>query len=304
MICLIIFGVVVFGIFFLIEWKIAKYPVIPLRIFKKWAALSALGVASTHGFAFVAAAYFLPFYFQTVLGASPISSAVWFLPLALVLALSTILTGTSVKKTGHYIELIIGGMAFATLGFGLFINLRSYKSWPRLILFQIIAALGLGPNFQAPLIAMQTNVTPSDIATGTATFGFTRNISSTMSIVIGGVIIQNQVLNHAAQFREAGIPQNIIDVVSAGSAGSANAIAGQLSDTQRSLVRDTITDGLSKMWIFYTCLLFVGLLSSLGIGRVELSKQHEEHKTGLVNEENNRLANEKRNPDQEERAEI
>ncbi len=110
-------------------------------------------------------------------------------------------------------------------------------------------------------------------------------------------------LNHAAQFTKAGIPQNIIDVVSAGSASSINAVAGQLSDAQLSLVRDAVMDGLSKMWIFYTCLLFVGLLSSLGIGRVELSKQHEEHQTGLANEEANRLANEKRNPDQE-RAEI
>ena len=75
-ICLIVFGLVAFGVFFLIEWKLARYPVIPLRIFKQKSALAALGVASTHGFAFVSVAYFLPYYFQVALGASPITSAV------------------------------------------------------------------------------------------------------------------------------------------------------------------------------------------------------------------------------------
>lgn len=68
-------------------------------------------------------------------------------------------------------------------------------------------------------------------------------------------------------------------------------------------MRDVVTDSLSKMWIFYTCWLFIGLLSSLGIGRVELSTQHEEHQTGLITEEANRHANEKKESDQE-KAEI
>ena len=201
------------------------------------------------------------------------------------------MTGMFVQKTGHYVVLIIGGMTFATLGFGLFIDLQPYKSWPRIIVFQIIVAVGLGPNFQAPLIAMQTNVTPSDIASGTATFGFTRNLSSAISIVIGGVIIQNRMLAHAAQFRQAGIPQRIIDLVAGGS-GSSNAIYDQLTGLQRELVRREVTESLSKTWIFNTCMLFVGLLSSLGIGRKELEKKHEEHKTGLKTEEANRAANE------------
>ena len=295
-VCLIVFGALAFGIFFGIEWKIAKYPVIPLRIFKKGATLAALAVASTHGFAFVAAAYFLPFYFQNALGASPIESALWVLPLALVLALFSAITGAFIKKTGHYHELIVGGMAFATIGFGLFINLQQYKSWPRIVMFQMIAAAGLGPNFQAPLIAIQTNITPSDIATGTATFFFTRNLSSAISVIIGGVIIQNQMLSYGGRFRNAGISQQAIDSVAAGSIDS---IADQLSEVQRNLITGALTESLSKMWIFYTCLLFVGTLASLGIGRSELSKQHQRHKTGLGTEETNRLANEKDGSDQE-----
>ncbi|KAM3068359.1 hypothetical protein ACMFMG_009496 [Clarireedia jacksonii] len=289
-ICLLVFSVFTFGIFFLVQWKVAKYPLIPLRLFKRRDRLAVLGVASTHGFAFVSVAYFLPFYFQTVLGATPILSAVWFLPLALVLASLSIITGTFIMKTGIYVELIWVGLALATLGFGLLIDLPAYRSWPRIVIFQIIAALGLGPNFQAPLIAMQSKVTPSDTAVGTATFGFTRNLSSSMSVVIGGVIIQNRVQSHAAKFAAAGISQSVINKVVSGSAGSAGAIRS-LTASQRGVVRAALADSLSKMWIFYTCMLFLGLLFSFGIGRTTLSKKHEDYKTGLETEEANRLAN-------------
>lgn len=62
----------------------------------------------------------------------------------------SISTGLLINKTGHYLELIIGGMLFATLGFGLFINLQPYTSWPRIILFHIITAIGLGPQLPGP----------------------------------------------------------------------------------------------------------------------------------------------------------
>ena len=49
----------------------------------------------------------------------------------------------------------------------------------------------------------------------------------------------------------------------------------------RTLVQDAVIDCLSTMWIFYICMLFVGLLAILCIGRTELCKRYEEHKAGL-----------------------
>jgi hypothetical protein len=50
------------------------------------------------------------------------------------------------------------------------------------------------------------------------------------------------------------------------------------------------------MWIFFTCVLFVGLLVSPAIGVTKLSKVHKEYKTGLDTEEKNRLANARKVP--------
>ncbi len=48
-ICLIIFGLVMGVLFFLNEWKLARHPVMPLRLFKRSSNIAALVVCFSHG---------------------------------------------------------------------------------------------------------------------------------------------------------------------------------------------------------------------------------------------------------------
>jgi hypothetical protein len=134
-------------------------------------------------------------------------SGVLILPIAIMQSCSGIVCGFIIRKTGkrqhsspelrnsnqlgRYLELIWIGMAVMTLGFGLFIDLSVNFSLPKIVIFQLIAGLGVGLVFQSPLIAFQSLVAPANIATATATFGFIRNIGCSMSIVLGGVLFQN-----------------------------------------------------------------------------------------------------------------
>lgn len=156
--CLIIFGAVVIGLFFMIEWRVAPYPLMPLDLFSKRSNLAALGTCFLHAFVFIAGNYFLPLYFQAVLGATPILSGVYLLPQAIALSFMSIFTGIFIKKTGLYLPLIWLGMVMMTLGFGLFIDFDVNSPWSKIIVYQIIAGIGVGPNFQAPLIALQSLV--------------------------------------------------------------------------------------------------------------------------------------------------
>lgn len=155
-ICLIIFGAITLGLFLLVEHSVAPYPLMPLEIFSKRHNLATLAVCFFHSFVFISASYFLPLYFQAVLGATPILSGVYLLPTALSLSFCSAATGIIIRKTGDYRTLIWLGMALMTLGFGLFIDIDAHSSWAKLILYQIVAGLGVGPNFQAPLIALQS----------------------------------------------------------------------------------------------------------------------------------------------------
>jgi hypothetical protein len=79
------------------------------------------------------------------------------------------------------------GLAITTLGFGLFIDLPLSATRSKIFLYQIVAGM---VKFLILLswLYVQTLVKPGDIATATATFFFTRILSTSVSVVIGSVV--------------------------------------------------------------------------------------------------------------------
>lgn len=284
-ICLIIFGLIVIGLFFINEWKFAKYPVMPLRIFKYRSNICSLMICFIHGMVFIAGAFFLPLYFQAVFGASPILSGVYLFPYVLSLSITSAVTGIFIKNTGQYLPAIWFGMTVMTLGFGLFIDLPSSRhSWARIIIYQIIAGTGAGPNFQSPLIALQTKVHPKDIASATALFGFVRNLATAMAVVIGGVIFQNGMSNREASLSVT-VGERVAIELGGGGAGASTTLVQDLPAEQRAAASKAYTDSLKMMWVFFTSIAAVGIAVSLMIDRHKLSKQHALQKTGLAEQE-------------------
>ncbi|KAI2775670.1 MFS general substrate transporter [Daldinia loculata] len=287
-ICLIVFGVVTVGLYVLIEWKVAKYPITPLRLFQSTSNIASFGIAYIHGAIFIAHLYYLPLYFQAVLGASPIMSGVYLLPVAVTLCVVSSLTGVYISKSGRYRPPIYLGFVLMILGTGLYINLQDYPSWPRIIIYQIIAGVGIGPIFQAPIVAVFSLTKPADIASAAATLLFRRDIATAMSVVFGGVIFQNRM---AAQSGEivAALPSDKATQVIGGEASGALNIIPTLPQDQRRVVVGVYNESLRAEWIFYTALGVVGMFLSLLISKQVLSREHKIHKTGLETQEAARL---------------
>ncbi|OKL56896.1 hypothetical protein UA08_08045 [Talaromyces atroroseus] len=283
-ICLIVFGIVTYGVFYLIEWKVAKYPTIPMRLFKTRQNIVVFAVCFCHSCVFISGSYYMPLYFQSILLASPILSGVYTLPQVLSLSVVSAGTGFFIRKVGRYREAIWIGLAFMTLGYGLFIDLKPYKSWPRIIIYQLIAGAGVGPNFQSPLVALQANVHPSDMATATATFGFIRQIAAAIAMVIGGVIYQN-VFAQQKPHLEAILGTSLTSQLPDSMAGGDTSLLKSLPTDQRDAVQSAMTFALSRAWIFYTAMGGVGLVLGFFIKHIELNKSHAIAKTGLEAQE-------------------
>ncbi|KAF9735758.1 hypothetical protein PMIN04_010506 [Paraphaeosphaeria minitans] len=290
-ICLIVFGVITIGLFFFVEHRVAPYPLMPLALFSKRSNLAALGTCFFHAFVFISGSYFLPLYFQAVLGATPIFSGVYLLPTALSLSVLSAFTGVFIRKTGQYLPCIWFGMVFIVAGFGTFIDLGVHSSWAKIIIFQIIAGIGVGPNFQSPLIALQSLVPKRDIATATATFGFVRNLGSAISIVVGSVVFQNEMISKQPMLREA-LGDQTAAAFGGGSAGANVGLIQTLPDNEKEIARQAFSEALSTMWILYVCFAAAGLAVSFLITRNVLSKQHEETKTGIEEEKKRRVERE------------
>ena len=283
-ICLIIFGVLTASLFIASEWKLAKYPIMPLRIFKDRSNIASIGVCFCHGYVFIAASYYLPLYFQAVLGARPLLSGVYLLPYALSFSVTTVGAGIIIKKTGKYLPPLWCGLTLMTLGFGLFIDLPSSHYWPKIILYQLVAGLGVGLNFQSPLLSLQSMVKPGDIGTATATFFFTRVFSTAISVVIGGVVFQNRMQEHLPLLVAALGPQTA-NALSGGAADSSVGILAQLPAPQMKVARMAFYESLRSMWIMYVAFAVLGIGASAFIRNQKLSRNHTVTKTGLKEEE-------------------
>jgi hypothetical protein len=207
-------------------------------------------------------------------------SGVYLLPTALSLAFTSIGTGVFIKKTGLFLPPMYVGMFLMCLGYGLYINYSANSSWAKIIVYQIIAGLGIGPIFQSPIIALQAHINPRDIGTATATLGFVRQLATSTSVVIGEVVFQNQMKKYSGQLTQVLGPA-LAQQLGGGSAGANTQIIDKLPANQKTIVRQDFAASLQKMWIMYCVVAFVGLLCVVLVRRKELSKQHEETKTGI-----------------------
>ena len=282
--CLIIFGAVLIGLFFLAEWKYAKYPIMPLRLFRDPSNRAAYGVCFLFGVVFIGQSYYLPLYFQTVLGLSPILSGITLFALVIPLSFTSIASGIIMRKTGRYQEVIWISGAFLCLGSGLLINLPAHTNWPKVIAYQVVAGLGTGPLFQSPLIALQSHLKGYDAAVGTATYGFIRNIATSMSVVLGGVVFQNQLATKQGNLERVLGPK-LAGQFAGSSFGSTISVLKTLPAEQRQTLQKAYASSLSIMWVFYVCFAALLIVVSLFITKVELSKSHEKTKTGVAEQE-------------------
>lgn len=279
-ICLIVFGIVGIALFIVNEGKVAKYPIIPLYMFKSRNAIACYSFAFCHAFVFMSGSYWLPLYFQSVVRADSLMSGVYLLPYVLSLSFVSGGIGWYIKKTGLYKIPIMTGMAITVLGFGLFVDLGSDVDWVRIILYQIVAGIGVGPNFQSALIALQTNVEPRDIGSATSSFSFIRQMGTSISVVVGGVIFNNEMQKQSATLdRELG-PE--LGAKFSGHDAAANVqLAGSIDGADGEVVRVAYWNALRTMYIVYTAFAALGLFTSFFIVQNQLSMKHKEHKTGL-----------------------
>ena len=247
-ICLILFGVLVVCLFVVNEWKFARNPLVPLRLFSSISSAAAYTVFALNSYVFIGLAYYLPLYSQSVLDANALVSGIYLLPLIISSSLAAAFSGVFIQQTGKYRSIMFIAQILLTLGVGLFVDLKFEKSLTRLFVFEIIVGIGVGMNIEAPIIAAQAATTVRDTAAVSATMGFFRSIATAISVIVGGVIFQNKVdaLN-SSLVGQLG-PQRASQFN-----GSQVTVSVELIDTlpqsQQILVRQVYFEALRTVWI-------------------------------------------------------
>ena len=160
-------GVALLVAFCVVESR-ATEPLIPLALFKNRTFTAASGVGFIIGFSMFGAIIYLPFYLQTVHGATPTAAGLELLPLVGGMLLTFIFSGQLVTRTGRYKVFPIvgssraGGGSLAAVAHG-----RVATSFGVTSLYMVVVGLGVGLVMQVLVVAVQNSVPYEQLGTAT-----------------------------------------------------------------------------------------------------------------------------------------
>ncbi|PCG88206.1 Major facilitator superfamily domain, general substrate transporter [Penicillium occitanis (nom. inval.)] len=139
------------------------------RLFKKrslWAPAAYIFFLAGSYFVLL---YYLPIYFQSIKGSSPVGSGVRNLPMVITFSIAAILAGAFIQRTGLATQTMIVGAAIATIGAGIIYSWGIDTPAGKWIGYQILAAFGYVIPYLVPMNIAQANADAKDMSTVTAT---------------------------------------------------------------------------------------------------------------------------------------
>ena len=154
----------------LVGWEIwlGDYAMMLPRLYKQ----RSLSTTAPYQFFFMGSylvlLYYLPIYFQSILGTSPIKSGVNNLPFVLAAAVFALAGGAVVMKTGRAQQVMLVGSMLSTVSISLIYTLDIGTSTGKWVGYQFFTGASMAFAIMHGLSIAQANVGPEDLAAVTA----------------------------------------------------------------------------------------------------------------------------------------
>lgn len=237
---------------------ICMEPSIPPRLFQNRTSATALLLTCISSIILQAITYFLPVYFQGVLGTSALSSGVKFLPFAITINFWAVLAGFLVSKLGKYRPLHWAGFGLSAIGNGSFSLLDGESSTAAWACFQVIAAAGSGCILSIMLPAIMAALPESDVAAASSAYSFTRTVGQIWGITFASIVFNAEFNRYSGDIADLHVRSQLAN-------GAAYAYASEqfvphLPEPTRSEVTGVYVKALRTIWyvgVGLSCLAFV-----------------------------------------------
>jgi EmrB/QacA subfamily drug resistance transporter len=186
---LLLLTTVVFTVVFLRHEQRAPEPFVPLRVLRDRIVRAADALNFLSGFLFYCGIFFLPVFLQEVAGVSPTMSGVYLIPYMTCTAITTLVAGRMVERTGRYRIWPIVGSVLMTIGVGL-LSLVGQDT-PAIVASVAAAVLGTGVGFvmQTTFVAIQNRVESAELGIATSAALLFRILGSTIGTAFFGAVL-------------------------------------------------------------------------------------------------------------------
>lgn len=258
-------GVLLGVLFVLYEWKLARLPIMPLRLFRAPYCGALYAQSFLTGLAYFGNLFYLPIYFQSVLKYSALVSGALILPVIITTSVGSIVSGQYMNRIGRYRLCILTGFSLWTLGNGLMLSFRRRTSLGPLIVILIVQGAGTGLTLQPTLVALYANSRSEDRAVTTGLRNFIRTIGGAFGLVISGAILSNTLR------RDLSV-SGLVSMDTVAQLTSSTYVLDHLdiSEEVRNIILDTYMSGLHFIFAFFIACSGLSLLLTAFVGNTSL----------------------------------
>ncbi|KAM0787384.1 hypothetical protein ACM66B_003469 [Microbotryomycetes sp. NB124-2] len=212
--------------------------------------------------------YFVPIYFQAILGFSPLKSGVATLALILPNMTAGMIGGYAVTATGWFHPPMLVGTVFTAIGAGLFATMNEATSQGRWIGYQIVASTGMGVWYMLGFLASQILLPKPDRARGANCVIFAQLWGATVWVSASESIYQTTFARGLDKI--AGVDKNA--VLGAGVSGFRLIVPPEFL----SRVIDVATDGLFNVFVASAVIAAVATFAVIAIPWIHLKRDKNE----------------------------
>lgn len=195
----VVFGICILTFIGIQCWR-SKYATVSPLLLRKRSVWAAASFAFFMGSAFFVAIYYLPIWLQAVKGVSAYESGIRNIPILLSIVVGTILSGALVTKLGYYTPFMVASSVLTSVGAGLLTTFELDTGSGKWIGYQVICGLGIGLGLQLPLVAVQTVLHMSEIASATALIIFMQLFGAAIFVSVGESVLTNKLVAYLGQF--------------------------------------------------------------------------------------------------------
>ncbi|WP_404449840.1 MFS transporter [Sutcliffiella horikoshii] len=239
---LIALSVITF-IFFILQEKRAKDPMMPFDIWQERSILIANTTSLTTGVMLIGISSFLPAFVQGVMERSPIVAGFTLTTMSIGWPIAAMIAGRLLLKIGFRTTSIIGGVALI-LGSIIFMTLSPDDGpvWAAFGSFMI--GVGMGFSTTSFIVSIQSTVPWQKRGVATASNMFMRTLGSTIGAALLGGILNSRIQEHLRQ--NGALDQFSLD--------STTLLLNedqrnQLSESMRVLLQDGLTSALQTVYL-------------------------------------------------------
>src|SRR3954468_717051 len=177
-------GLALLAVFLVIEGRLSRRPLVPLRIFSSRMLAGANIVVFLLGASVFAMWYFVSLYMQQVLGYTPIEAGLAFLPMTAMIIIGSATAGKLTRRAGAGPVLPVG-MGLQAAGMALFSGISANGSYLGDILIpSILVSTGIGLSFVPVTIAAMSGARASEAGLASGLVNTSRQVGGSLGLAI------------------------------------------------------------------------------------------------------------------------